>query len=174
MPTIGFKTLTGSFSTYCSEIQTCFFEKKMFYKKNIPRKDVFWMSFECVLEHIYCKFTVCILFDIFFQKDSDIVSDIFKKEICHFPFTKHKPTISHFSRCGLPGVVPPVWPPRRMGWPALGRPGGTRSSSAMTIPYEHGEHKPGTQRGSYNRGHNGRHNDCFFAADICRGLLLRS
>ena len=87
----------------------------MFYKKNIPRKDVFWMSFECVLEHIYCKFTVCILFDIFFQKDSDIVSDIFKKEICHFPFTKHKPTISHFSRCGLPGVVPPVWPPRRMG-----------------------------------------------------------
>ena len=81
------------------------------------------MCFRCVLEQIYCKFTVCILFDIFFQK----VSDIFKKETYHFPFTKHKPIISfpYFSRCGPPVararavVASPVWSPRcdhrRMG-----------------------------------------------------------
>ena len=58
--------------------------------------DVFWMSFwmcfGCGLEQIYCKFTVFILFDNRFQKDSDIVSDIFRIETCHFPLTKHKPT----------------------------------------------------------------------------------
>ena len=42
----------------------------------------------------YCKFTVCILFDNLFQKDSDIVSDIFKIETFYFPFTKHRPSIN--------------------------------------------------------------------------------
>ena len=107
----------------------------------------------CFGTYIYCKFTVCILFDIFFQKDSDIVSDIFKKEICHFPFTKHKPTISHFSRCGLPGVVPPVWPPRRMGWPALGRP--PTRARALVEPVAVQPWRSHMSMASTNRGHNG-------------------
>ena len=121
----------------------------MFFKKNIPRKDVFWMSFECVLEHIYCKFTVCILFDIFFQKDSDIVSDIFKKEICHFPFTKHKPTISHFSRCGLPGVVPPK--------DGMTRSGETTNARARVVvePVAVQPWRSHMSMASTNRGHNG-------------------
>ena len=120
------------------------------------------MCFRCVLEQIYCKFTVCILFDIFFQK----VSDIFKKETYHFPFTKHKPIISFpvlfplwssrgsgSCRCGLPGVVPPVWPPKdgmtRSGETtnARARVGGSSSTSSKArIPVS----VPGTSMGNHN------------------------
>ena len=64
---------------------------------------------------IYCKFTVCILFDNLFQKDSDIVSDIFKIETFYFPFTKHRPSIN-----------PPFLPPgSHNGQPQREDQGGT-------------------------------------------------
>ena len=72
--------------------------------------DVFWMSFGCLLEQIYCKFTVFILFDNRFQKDSDIVSDIFKIETFSFPFTKHRPSINP-PFLTFPVVASPGWFP---------------------------------------------------------------
>ena len=65
--------------------------------------DVLWVSFGCIW-----IFTVWILFDIFSEKYSDILFYFFKIKVFlfHLPsINPHKPTISHFSRCGLPVVA---------------------------------------------------------------------